>query len=30
VDDETQAYANRVLLERRRLEADLPRARDRA
>ena len=30
VDDETQAYANRVLLERRRLEADMPRARDRA
>ena len=30
VDDETQAYANRVLLERRRLEADVPRARDRA
>jgi len=30
VDDETQAYANRVLQERRRLEADMPRARDRA
>lgn len=30
VDDETQAYANRVQLERRRLEAELPRVRDRA
>ena len=30
VDDETQAYANRVLQERRRLEGDLPRVRDRA
>jgi soluble lytic murein transglycosylase-like protein len=29
-DDETQAYANRVLAERRRLEEALPRSRDRA
>jgi hypothetical protein len=29
-DDETRAYANRVLSERRRLEQALPRARDRA
>lgn len=30
VDDETQAYANRVLLERQRLQDALPRSRDRA
>ncbi|MFO1314684.1 MAG: transglycosylase SLT domain-containing protein [Burkholderiales bacterium] len=30
VDDETQAYANRVLQERRRLEAEVPAARNRA
>lgn len=30
LEDETQAYANRVLTERRRLEEALPRARDRA
>jgi soluble lytic murein transglycosylase-like protein len=29
-DDDTQAYANRVQQERRRLEADIPRPRDRA
>jgi hypothetical protein len=28
VDDETQAYANRVLTERKRIEGALPRPRD--
>ncbi len=30
IDDDTQAYANRVQQERKRLEAEIPRARDRA